>query len=272
MCAAINNFQGEAEQKEAILGVLQKENKKYRLSINKGQSTEVGANNILRTSDLIKTGAPALSTKKRLQIAFQLCLAVLQLCTTPWIDNSWTWDEHCFVRKIEVQIDEKVEEEEYSEPRDDAYSLFVTQQFYSSQLAVPRSEITKPNTVLNLLVGEPTGFVLVKLGCALIELGFGKTMQDIRDEKPSNWLGGLEKTLDPASLDFLTASKLLDSGSVKAEVGIDYANVVKACINRQYQDTQESCIKEFSFRGEKFFDCAEEAIMNPLFDWVKVFG
>jgi len=244
---------------------------KYRLSINKGQSTETG-DIIVRPSDLIKTSGPALSTKKRLQIAFQLCLAVLQLCTTPWIDDSWTWDEHCIVRKIEVQPDENMEEEENSEPRDELYHLCITQQFYSAQLAVSRTKAVKADTVLNLLAGEPIGPVLVKLGCALIELGFGKTMQDIRDEKPQNWLGGLEKTLDPASLDFVTASKLLESGSVKAEVGIDYANVVKACINRRYQGGQESGIKDFSFRGEKFFDCAEEAIMNPLFDWVKVFG
>ena len=271
LCSTIDKFQKEAGKAKNILGILEKENKRFTLSINEVRGNDAEAN-IVRLADLIKINGPAFSTKKRLQIAFQLCLSVLQLCTTPWIDDSWTWDECCVVRKVETQPAEGVEEDDDFEVRDETYHLFVTQQFYSAQLAVKKGKARRPKTMLNLLVGEPVGTVLIKLGCALIELGFGKTMQDIRDEKPPNWLGGLDKNLDSASLDFLTATKLLDSGSVTEEVGMDYANVIRACINRQYEDAQQSCVKVFTSGGEKFYDYAEEAIMHPLFDWVKVFG
>lgn len=272
LCAVIDNF-ATRQEAETILGILEMENKKYSLNVDKAKSVE-SESTILRPVDLIKSGGPALSTRKRLQIAFQICHAVLQLCTTPWIDDSWSWGQRCVIRKMEAQTGKGSgpREDDDFEIGDESYHLFVTQQFYSSKHAQAQAETLKQSTLLGLVATEPFGQVLVKLGCALIELGFGKTLKDIRDDKPPLWLGGLEKTLDSASLDFVTASKLLESGEVKAEVGLDYANVVKVCISRHYHDVQESGIKEFSGRGDQFFECAEEAIMHPLFDWIRIFG
>src|SRR6516162_9853495 len=112
-----------------------------------------------------------------MQIAFQLCLCVLQLCITPWIDESWTWEECCVLRMADERHDGE-EDEQHEFPH-----LFVTQKFYSGQSSGPAKNRKRySDTPLSILAGDP---ILTKLGFALIVLAVGKTLQEIREEKPN---------------------------------------------------------------------------------------
>jgi hypothetical protein len=265
LCAAVENADDAVQGNQNVLGVMGDANKKYRLSIMRRNEAEAGNGDIVRLAELIHSGDPTFGTRQRMQIAFQLCLCVLQLCITPWIDESWTWEECYVLRMAEERLDEEGNEEGNEFPR-----LFVTQKFYSGQATGPANDRKRhPDTPLSILAGDP---ILNKLGFALIVLAFGKTLQEIREERPSRLGTDLENISPVELLDLVTARKLLKSGRIRDEAGVEYANVVKACIERQYVDLQDA-IKNFRKSDDgSFFDCAEKAIMVPLYDHCKIFG
>ena len=263
LCSAVETIREENEGKKGILGVLRKDNKRYKLCINEERSTY--GRDIVQLAEIIQQNNPTLSTKRRMQMAFQLCSMVLQLCNTPWVDDSWTWEESCAIRVVEQ---EERDDEDIGLEKEFCH-LYVTQKFYSAQL-VPENgrKRSRPETALSLIAGEP---VLVKLGFALIVLAFGKTLQEIRDENPPDWLGSDSRVHNVNFLDLMTARKLVKSGYVRDEFGREYAEVVKACIDHQYHDHQSAGFKCFSLKDKTFLDAAEEAIVKPLYDHCKRF-
>ncbi|KAL2208529.1 hypothetical protein CC79DRAFT_577629 [Sarocladium strictum] len=222
---------------------------------------------IMTLSDLIRVDRQGLTRRQRMQIAFQLCLSVLQLYRTHWIGDGWSWEESCALRLIEEQpSDDNADVDEY-EKREFPH-LFITQKFYShnQQPESPTTKVSHTASPLSILANNPK---LAKLGFALIVLAVNKTLAEIRQEKAfADVILHGHEDLD----NFITARKLLKTSRIREEAGVAYEEVVKACIEGRYMNLQDAT-KEFGKTDvDEFYDDAEEAIMHPLFTYCQVFA
>jgi hypothetical protein len=219
--------------------------KPYQLTVKRMES-----NHIMSYEDLMQPNC-SLSMSDRMELAFRLSLAVLQLYDTPWIDESWTWAD------IWVSKDLEADRIKFS-------VLFIPREFYSVRHATDNE--TKNNAVddtcWQLFTEDP---VLTKLGFALIELALGRTMRDLLEDP--DYLHVRTKFRDEDSINYLLAKSLLRSEKVCQVATRDYENVVKACILRQYRD-QDGTVKALQLQ-DLFLPSVKEAIILPLF---KIWG
>lgn len=222
-----------------------------------GHDTEGSADgHIVTLSDLIHIDNQSLTRRQRMQIAFQLCLSVLQLYQTPWVDDAWNWQESCSLRLIEEPRDNESDNGDEEEKREFPH-IFITKKFYSQGQGAPPP--AKKNTTLRILAGDP---VLAKLGFALIVLAVNRTLAEVRRvDKGFGDINHGEAELD----DLVTAKQLLKTGRIRDEAGRAYEQVVRACIEGQYVDFQDATKQFRKSDADNFFDDAEEAIMHPLF-------
>lgn len=217
---------------------------------------------IVTLSDLIRIDNQGLTRRHRMQIAFQLCLSVLNLSKTPWVDDGWSWEESCALRMIEEQPANDSDDPDEEEKREFPH-LFITQKFYSqSQATLSRKKVS--NSAFRILAGDP---VLARLGFALIVLAVNKTLAEVRQERgfPEINHG------DTDFKDLLTAKKLLGTSRIRDEAGGAYEDVVRACIEGEFMDLEDAT-KKFRKSDDGFYDDAEEAIMSPMFTYCQDFA
>ncbi len=101
---------------------------------------------------------------------------------------------------------------------------------------------------------------MTKLGFALIELAFCRSLAEIRRDQ-------LHSTVDENNSDFAnlqTATEMLDSGRLAREESQVYEDVVKVCIRHQYLGRSSSGPKGLDSKDPSFFERAEESIIGPL--------
>ncbi|RDW61683.1 hypothetical protein BP5796_11575 [Coleophoma crateriformis] len=102
--------------------------------------------------------------------------------------------------------------------------------------------------------------ILTKLGFALIELAFCRTLPEIRKDQLHDTIE--EKDSDFANLQ--TATAMLESGRLAREASQVYEDVVRVCIKHHYLGRSSSGPKGLGSKDPSFFDRAEESIIGPL--------
>jgi hypothetical protein len=181
-----------------------------------------------------------MSRQKRMDLALNLSLAILQFVSTDWIDKLWTWKDFCMLKGDKSQI-------------------FVTKRFYSSHSRLNSisqdSNQTTSKSMFSICCGEP---VLTRLGFALIELAFGKRLSDFRQAENNI-------TEDEDMLDLMTATELVESNKVHEEAGQGYHDVVNACLKHQVMMT--SGVKGLSSKHENFQSDLEQFVVAPIRDY-----
>lgn len=238
---------GSSATKEE-LGVLYSEEKQYKFQVPRSQDTQPVSPPVVSLHDFL-ISQPA-RKRERMRLALELSYAILQYYSTGWINASWTWRDFSVAK---------------TEGQDPAESqLFVTTKFYSalrSSNAAPMASSSFPSEIWTL-VGEP---ILTRLGFALIELAMGKSLSNLRD----NSMG--QVSMDPDTLDYLTARNILNTGKLVDEQGSTYEAVVRACLDHQFYC--QTAYKRLDSRQSSFFQDVEECVIAPLHSmWIEMWG
>lgn len=178
--------------------------------------------------------------RERMKLALKLSSAILQHYSTGWISNMWTW------RDFSIS---EAEGQDPAKPQ-----LFITARFYSAH----KLSNTEPTTgIMWTSIGEP---ILTRLGFALIELAMEKRLSEMRD---SAWNC---TPMDPDTIDFFTARRILESGVLRDEHGIRYEAVVKTCLNHEFYSKTTS--KRLNSRNSSFYQDFEEGVITPLYHYL----
>lgn len=218
---------------DSEFGFLQSEKKKFKLQSPGSHSQET--KDTLSLDELTSPEKSVLPRGDRISLAVRLAYAIIQYYSTGWIDPDWTWKDFSLSGN----------EYKYS----DVSQLFVAQKFYSSS-----GKTSKRSTWVGWeSVGEPR---LTRLGFALIELAMGKRLSEMRDTT-------IDPKSDPDAQDYWTAMRLLNTGRILREEGEGYENVVRACIEHQFRDSQYNT-RYLDSREESFHKDVEQCVLKPL--------
>jgi hypothetical protein len=233
------------EVTEEELGILCSEQKWFRIHAPRSQGTQSELPPAVITLHEFLNDQPA-RKRERMRLALELSYAILQYYSTGWINTSWTWRDFSVTR---------------TEGQDPAESqLFVTTKFYSV-LRTSNTVPTSTSSPMWTLIGEP---ILTRLGFALIELALGKGLSEFRDNDADD-------SMDPDTLDYLTARKILESENLMAEQGSNYEAVVRACLDHQFYC--QTKYKRLDSRQTSFHQDVEECVIAPLHSmWIETWG
>ncbi len=257
LCSLIRDVATESEVRQVLIDTADN-SRMYRM-----KATKVGADgkslpSIKYFAELTQPGN-GLSTKDRLELALRLSLAIVQLCQTPWVSETWTWNDVCV-----SQVTPEEEEDDSENGCIKFPVMFILSEIYSvtydpdgasglTAVAVPR--------MADILDEEP---VLTKLGLALIELAFEKSIQDIKEEMKMDGV-----VVEDHLANIYAAKRLLKNGKIRKEASKVYEGVVNVCIARQYID-REGTPKSLLSKHETFSTCFREEIILPLWNlWNK---
>lgn len=231
LCYMLKTLDVDKEDTTTRLGILRLSEKQYELR------SPVFSHGLANCQDMVcldhhLTDA-ILSRKERMDLALGLSYALLQFYSTPWIGSHWTWRDF------------------YIDKHNDS-QLFVTREFYSRSRSSRRDKGGSPGSNVLAIFGEP---ILIKLGFALVELAIGRRLAELHpDDQPKN--------IDPDTLDFLAAKKLVTSGRIMREEGRAYEGVVKACLFHQFICSSQLTIIDSS--RSTFQADVEQSIIEPL--------
>ncbi|OAX85304.1 hypothetical protein ACJ72_00334 [Emergomyces africanus] len=171
-----------------------------------------------------------LTRKERFKLAVALSTSVLQFDDTPWLKQHWGTDDIHFFLKPSSSMSEQ------------AYLTTVFSQ--SNHVPTKKHNCTSfPPLVRNK--------ALFTLGIVLIELAFGKPLEDLRTQKDIDESRGM-----PDLVDTFTVKRLLES--VEDEAGYDYSEAVRRCIECPFDG------KEARFTNESFQEAVHDWIIEPL--------
>jgi hypothetical protein len=231
LCDLLNRFDASNAVTDTRLGILKMRGKQYELQ---SPLYIQGLKSVQSLDHLLVGQCFRLSRKERMDLALRLSYAVLQFYSTPWIEASWTWGDFCIDKRDDPQ-------------------LFVTRKFYSSHSRNSTPTACKSSDLkLSDITEEP---ILIKLGCALIELALGSRLAEMRLEAES-------QKLDSDILDFATAKKLVSDGRISREESCRYEEVVKACLSGQFSCNSQ--LNSIDSRQATFHRNVEQSIMEPL--------
>ncbi|KAI1872460.1 hypothetical protein JX265_005340 [Neoarthrinium moseri] len=201
---------------------------------------------MVRFEDLIKSSSLDFGRTKRVELAFRLSSAVLLLWSASWISSSLKW------RDWTISLD--------VHPAGDIRSFSLSPRSIDQQNAFGK----KANgTALPILDRER---VLTLLGLRLIELAFGQTFDEIRQQDATLHY---EETNDRDLNYLLTAKRMLNSRRISAEFGEAYEAVVHVCIYQQYREPKGAQVKDLNFGDPAFLESASVAILLPLYQEVQ---
>jgi len=197
----------------------------------------------------------SMSRRDRIVLAIRLSYAVLQFHSTPWIESNWSWKDFTTVMNGgQPQIEDP---------------LFISHDFYSSlyQTSKPQPR-TATSLVLWATIGEET---LTRLGFALIELGLGKRLSELREDGSIPPDPRMRTTTDGDFLDLWTVEGVLDSGLLYNEQCEDYEEVVRVLIRHEYMENCEK--RSLNSRKESFYRDVEQFVIAPLYSlWSVLWG
>ena len=176
----------------------------------------VPLNEVIATS---ASAALSISRRDRLAVAAAIVWGMVQLCDTPWLDDSWTG-------KNDIAL---IMEESSSNgsPRRSVLYPVLSYKFKSSMTSYNKDE---KRPLENFQSNKLRHKTFLSLGIVLIELGLGKPFEEIRFEVSQ---AGLEPSGLPLE-DFAVANHVLDSEILDMEVGEHYAKAVRRCIHCRF--------------------------------------
>lgn len=180
---------------------------------------------------------------QRMELAFRLSAAVILLWKSPSVRSSMKWrDWTIFIG---------------AQQANGTYRLSIGPKIRSEEELLERQR--NSHTVFAILARDP---VLTLLGLRLLELAFGQTLKEMRQED-ANFIHGEER--DPDLLDLLTAKRLLGLGRIGRQCGQDFESVINACLTQQYREPNSGQIKYLSLENDSFLESATVTILLPLF-------
>lgn len=162
-----------------------------------------------------------MSTADKFRLAVYLANTILKFHRTPWLDEQWGRNQVLFIQQNEVSV--------YDHP-------FVSCRFPTAGNATASKgkEASKDRS-------DPYGFIrnqaLFTLGVLLIELWYGKPLDDLRD------VVGVQDTTLPS---WCTAIRLVDS-RLKYEAGALYTQVVRRCVRCDF-DRDSTSLNDEGFQ------------------------
>jgi hypothetical protein len=252
LCTTIRGLD-ESEREE--IGVLSYNERRYELRRVAMQQELSSFGETIDLDDLLSNYQDTMSRRFRIGLALQLSYAVSQFISTPWIDMKWSWKDF----SISVNVDQR---------RNDT-QLYITHHFYSSRQQVSKSK-TQIAVPIGLwaVVGDET---LTRLGFALIELGLGRRLSELRQDGSIPLDPRVAITNDQDILDCWTAGGVLEAGLLYEELGEDYEQVVRVLIKH---DFVENCIKKvLKSTSDSFWKDMENLVISPLFCmWTETWG
>lgn len=215
----------------------------------KALASEQDTGSILTLQGWMSLQGANLDRKRRMELALQLSLAVIQLASTPWIDDSWTWDSWAIAAGRNSHRS--------------GMPLLFCRRFNSS--GAPSETQPPSSTVWSILSRGP---VLARLGLCLVELAFGQRLSEIRrDSAARNHLGegtGSDDEIDADLLDFITAKQLLSSQRIRHQLGEPFEDAVRACIHQQFRVVKTGVVFELNQQDPSFLQNATLSIISPL--------
>jgi hypothetical protein len=238
LCTAIRKF----ASKESCLGVLTGEsNPKRQHSISlTGEAFCLDSTRAVPLADLL---TPQLGRKHRLALAVKLASALLQLYKTPWLEEMWGKQDILFIQQQDDSCNDILQKP------------FVSKPFIPPTCKLQRSQEQGPATYPSREVRNQSTF---KLGVLLIELWFGKPLEDLRIATDMDNQNEANQITD-----FATARRLLED--VYCEAGESYGNAVRRCIFCEFDQWPPS----LDSRAMK--DAVHRGVVMPLELYLKPF-
>ena len=183
----------------------------------------------------------------RLRIACRLASSVMQF-EGSWLKETWR-SQDIFFMKDDLELHNPLGRE--------------TPHPYLSWSISKDNLSNLPNLISTLAIDNTQHLIRSKplfyLGLALIELSFGKTLEELRPLSPFNPLTTTNSSLEA----FQTAVSLINS--VYAESGIRYGDVVRRCIQCPYD------VRDASLDNDEFQQAVLETVVMPLMEDLKDF-
>ncbi|KAK1836111.1 hypothetical protein QBC39DRAFT_430261 [Podospora conica] len=279
ICSLVSGVTKDCDFKidQVLIDTASTDTKTYRMKVAKIVSDVHHVSQIKSFTELRCDAG--LSRKARLELAIRLSLTILQLCKTPWIDDSWTWTDVCVSQVTTSTRTTAIKQHgdlnngsasptEEPPPATPAHPLSAEPQSpvmfflgeiysvtYDAEAASTAATIIAAPRAIDLMDTEP---VMTKLGMALIELALRESIQDMKEGY------GLDGMSDQDVANICTARALLEDGKIRRELSKGYEGVVKACIERQYHD-ERGTLRAVASRDDSFLSSFRDAIILPLY-------
>ena len=218
------------------LGIIVDDQKKqHRISITKAShSTDT-----LRTVSLKSLLARGLPGKKdRLILGVKLASSLLQVHNTPWLAESWGSPDVLFITKDDNPLLDKP--------------------WFSRRFPSPTCTILPRQSTGEPLCAEVRNQSIFALGVVLIELWFGKTLENLREMIDLGPRGEVN-----AITEFATTRRL--SEAIYREAGEWYGDAVRRCI---YCDFNQRCT---SLDTETLKEAVHHGVVLPLESHLSLF-
>ncbi|KAK0663013.1 hypothetical protein QBC41DRAFT_26787 [Cercophora samala] len=226
------------------------------------KATKIGANGNTEASTRnladIRQQGNGLRAKDRREMALRLCLAILQLCDTPWMSEAWTWN--ICVSQVAGEGHEGSSNDKmvrYPVIFREMYSMAYKADSASIQTAVA------PSLFADWCPDEEP--VLTKLGLALIELALGKSIEDMK--KTEHWPEDTQHYSEILGdqADRVMAKRLLQTDRIRNKATMAYENAVRVCINREFVDKDGNPSRLVS-KHSTFLERFRDTVLLPLLE------
>lgn len=208
LCLAIQQDKSDL----SCFGVLtDQSNRQYRVWPPREPSLASEPTEALSLESLL-TRPGALKKKDRLILGVQLASTVMQLHATEWLDETWG--------KKDILFHPEPDQEKGSGERD--INPMIRKPFIRRIFTLPG-----PGSLPSQIGQEPTKLILMpqnqslfSLGVVLVELWFGRRLEDLRIEEDGDGIGGMTE--------YVTAWRLIRE--ISEEAGEKYGDAVRRCI------------------------------------------
>ncbi|KAK3374505.1 hypothetical protein B0T24DRAFT_626750 [Lasiosphaeria ovina] len=264
LCALVKQATAESDVRQVLLETAS-DSQMYRMKVTKLDPS--GSNQkqqpTIRYFAELREPSNGFSTRDRLGLALRLSLAIGQLCSTPWISESWSWNDVCVTQAAGTAVEHRNSNRASTAAGAAAVKfpvMFILQDMYSSSYDTDNEStaatLAAVPAMSEVLDDEP---VLTKLGLALIELAMGRSIEEMKREYGPD--GSVEEHL----ANIYTAKKLLLDGKIRSEATREYENVVKVCIGRRFFD-KDGNVRGLLSEDKLFLSCFRDAILEPLLE------
>lgn len=177
-----------------------------------------------------------LTQHDKLRVAVHLASSVLQLYKTPWLDEKWSDNDVYFIHRPDLAITGKLGTQGvFAHP-------FVYRTFSST--TIPSANTPQPP---NRVIRNPSLFTL---GILLIELLYGKPIEDLQTAQDANCEG-------TPGVAWCTAERLIEE-EIEFEAGPRYLEAVRRCIRCDFNRGNAS------LENVEFQRAVYEGVVLPL--------
>ena len=232
LCHSLRSHEDTSVPKRGFLGFLREKQHRIGLSVSWERKGSRASPLFLKLKTFLShrnescTEGPARNLCKadRLKVACTLTTAILQLNSTPWLDERWIRRDVLYLKTVEGTTSSAVPEAYVSR-------IFASPEELSAS-SLASSSIAADSTI-NGQLSWIRNHTLYNLSLVLIELCFNRSMEDLAEifendaggKKVSSYRNGNDE------MQFFTAHRIVNSGDITVECGKHYQGAVKFCLS-----------------------------------------